>query len=272
MRTLPLSAVTAALDTLAPLRHAAAWDNVGLLVEPVTGASVAHVHLTIDLTEPVLAEAMGAGADLVVAYHPPIFGGQKRLTQDLAHQRVLLQAIRAGVALYSPHTAADAAAGGVNDWLLDGLGRFSGRRPIEPADEDGEPVAGGVGMGRIGLLDEAAELGALVDRLKAYLGLAHLRVAASARHDGGEPVERVAVCPGAGGSLFEELVGPDLFVTGEMRHHDVLSKVAAGASVILTEHSNCERGWLLTLAERLREATGLRVTVSEIDRDPLAIR
>ena len=60
--------------------------------------------------------------------------------------------------------------------------------------------------------------------------------------------------------------------TGEMRHHDVLAKVAAGASVVLTEHTNCERGWLGRLAGRMRDALGLDVRVSTRDHDPLRVR
>ncbi len=271
MPAIPLTAVLSTLETIAPLRHAAPWDNVGLLLQPTADASVRRVLLTIDLTEPVVEEALEGAIDLIVAYHPPIFGGLKRLTQAAARQRALLIAARRGVAIYSPHTAADAAQGGVNDWLLEGLGAVRDVTPIEPATANGEPTPG-VGMGRVARLDAPAPLHALLTRLKAHLGLDHLRVAAAARHEAGAPVERVAVCPGAGGSLFEGLRGPDLFVTGEMRHHDVLAKVAGGASVVLTEHTNCERGWLGRLASRMRDALELDVRVSTRDHDPLKVR
>ena len=65
----------------------------------------------------------------------------------------------------------------------------------------------------------------------------------------------------------------DLLVTGEMRHHDVLARVASGTSVILTDHSHSERGYLPVLAARLAEAlaSGVEVRVSEVDADPLRI-
>jgi putative NIF3 family GTP cyclohydrolase 1 type 2 len=70
---------------------------------------------------------------------------------------------------------------------------------------------------------------------------------------------------------LEKVSNAQLFVTGEMRHHDVLAKLRAGSSVILSEHTHTERGFLPEFAERLeRLAEGqLRVLISERDRDPL---
>jgi len=104
------------MEQIAPARLAAAWDNVGLLL----GGSdwpLARVLLTIDLTPAVLEEAIDSGANAIIAYHPPLFDPIKSLSTDHPRTRVLLQAARAGIAIYSPHTALDAAEGGINDWL-----------------------------------------------------------------------------------------------------------------------------------------------------------
>lgn len=63
-------------------------------------------------------------------------------------------------------------------------------------------------------------------------------------------------------------------MTGEMGHHEVLAANAAGASVILTEHSNSERGALAQLAAALRSrlpAEAYAIGVSAVDADPLVI-
>lgn len=274
-----LEAVLSALTEIAPLHRAAGWDNVGLLIEPFgADAPVRRVVLTIDLTEPVLADAIAAEADLIVAYHPPIFGGLKRLDRRVATQRVVIDAIRSGIAVYSPHTAADAAAGGVCDWLIDTVGELASRAAIEPAKDTDDEVGVPVGMGRRGRLADGATLETLVARIKAGLGLDHVRVAAAGRHQLGEAIHEVAVCPGAGGSLFAALpmtgaAAPELLLTGEMRHHDVLARVAAGTSVVLTDHTNCERGWLPTLGSRLRDRLGKAVDVvfAAADADPLVV-
>lgn len=266
------SDVVAVLERIAPLELAASWDNVGLLVEPLAPRPVRTILLTIDLTEPVWAEAQAADADFIVSYHPPIFSGLKRLRPTDALSRVLLGALTDRVPIYSPHTALDAAPGGMADWLLDGLGPCIVRKAIDPAlafEDVGSPA---VGAGRIGELAGREPLTELVRRLKAWLDLPYLRVAAPEEHAAGQPLCEVAVCPGAGGSLFEGVTGVELFVTGEMRHHDVLRRVAAGSSVILTDHTNTERGYLDVLAARLgNELPGVDVVVARSDRDPLRV-
>jgi dinuclear metal center YbgI/SA1388 family protein len=116
-----VSDVTAGLEKIAPLRYAADWDNVGLLVG-ATDWRVSTAMLTVDLTASVLQEAIDAKVDMIGAYHPPIFKPLGRLTDDETASMIALRCARAGVAVHSSHTAIDAAPGGVNDWLAAGLG------------------------------------------------------------------------------------------------------------------------------------------------------
>ena len=118
-----------ALESIAPTSYAADWDNVGFLLgERASEAST--VMLTIDLTQLVLDEAVSAGAQFIVSYHPPIFHAFKSMTDRVPSQRVMLNASRAGISIYSPHTALDAAPGGLNDWLADAMGPGD-RRALE---------------------------------------------------------------------------------------------------------------------------------------------
>ena len=114
------------LEEIAPTLHAEPWDNVGLLLEPSSPQLIKRVAITNDLTEEVLEEILtlwtGGGSGLVVSYHPPLFKPLKRLTQSSSKERVLVRAIEANLAVYSPHTALDNMAGGINDWLLEGVG------------------------------------------------------------------------------------------------------------------------------------------------------
>lgn len=265
--TAPLSEVLSALERLAPLSFAEPWDNVGLLVEPApaSAAQVSRALLTIDLEPQVLREAETLGAQLIIAYHPPIFQGLKRLRCSAAAERVAVRAVAAGVFVFSPHTALDAAPGGVNDWLLDAFGGAElERAPCLP-----HPADARFGAGRFARLPQPITLAEAVTRLKKQLGLSQLRVAAAAEP---QAIRSVAVCAGAGGSVFEKLSGFDLFVTGEMRHHDVRARVQSGSSVVLSEHTHTERGFLSTLAQRLTAETAGQVTfhVSACDRDPLS--
>jgi len=133
-----------ALERIAPPDHAETWDTVGLLVGRREAPLSGPVLLTIDFTGAVLAEARSLGAGAVVAYHPPIFKPLSRLTSDDPGERAILGAVEVGVAIYSPHTAIDAAPGGVTDWLCDMLGENKGdgkalgdRRALVPSQAHG---------------------------------------------------------------------------------------------------------------------------------------
>lgn len=263
-----LKQVVRALEQLAPPRLAAEWDNVGLLLEPLEPRPVRRVLLTIDVTEAVLREALQQHTDLIVAYHPPIFSGLKRLTRASALERALLAAIGAGIAVYSPHTALDAVRDGVNDWLADAFGPGD-RSAIEPAAVR-RGASDSEGQGRLLQLKRPLQLDALLRRIKKHLSVKSLRVAAPKPRP--KQITSVALCAGAGGSVIGE-VAADLLLTGEMRHHDVLRAVARGAVVVLSEHSSSERGYLPRLSRRLRALTGrsLDVRVSRADCEPLVI-
>jgi dinuclear metal center YbgI/SA1388 family protein len=127
-----------------------------------------------------------------------------------------------------------------------------------------------VGIGRIGKTPGDATAEMLANLLKRSLNLDHVLMAG----DGQKLVRKVAICAGAGGDLLNAALAQkaDLFVTGEMRHHDALKAVRAGLTVICTLHSNSERATLPKLAERLREkVSGIEFVVSREDRDPFQI-
>lgn len=129
--------VAALIDTMeciAPTWTAAEWDNVGLLVgDP--GWPAGRVLLTIDLTPPVLDEAIAGRYDAIVAYHPPIFRPTKRMLVERASSEGLAaEALARRIAIYSPHTALDAAPGGTNETIaalcgLRGVVPFQAARP-----------------------------------------------------------------------------------------------------------------------------------------------
>ncbi len=268
--------VGAALEAIAPLCLAESWDNVGWLISSKEhSAPASRIGLAIDLTERVLDEAIAARCGVVVTYHPPIFEPLKRLTPDTRAGRVAIRAIEAGIAIYSPHTALDCAPGGVNDWLADGLGSGHRRAIARPnarmlvgtdsiGDVDGAPL---VGQGRFVVLDETTSLATIAKRWKRHLRLKSLRIAATPEHEA-NGVESIAICAGAGGDVVLDS-GADLLVTGEMSHHKVLAAMARGSSVLLSEHSHTERGFLPRLATMLRDRVAIDTIVLTSDVDPL---
>jgi dinuclear metal center YbgI/SA1388 family protein len=382
--------VMSVMESLAPLEGAEEWDRVGLLVGRRARTVTGPVLLTIDLTEAVIEEAATLGASMVIAYHPPVWEPLKRVTDASARERVVLRAIETGIAVYSPHTALDAAAGGINDWLAEGIsgsatpgkiagdcralraqaedrqtqqlkiftfmpekdvdkvrsslatagagiignyrvcsfatpgtGTFFGDASTKPAvgeagrlervaevklemvcSREALPLAietlrrfhpyeepaidvvplealpkRAAGAGRRLVLDSPARVHELAARLKKFLGcdVVHAALPWADRQ-----ISHVGMCAGAGAELLPAAAGDDceLFVTGELKHHDVLDAMNRGVAVLLAGHTNTERGYLPRLAEKLaaraRERSdiggaGVRFIVSREDGDPLRV-
>jgi dinuclear metal center YbgI/SA1388 family protein len=244
------------LQQVIPLNLAGTWDNVGIIVDSLhKDQHKQKVFLTIDLTPEVLDEAIEWGATIIIAYHPPIFFG--------------LKAISHGILIYSPHSALDAVKGGMCDWLADQIGGEI--EQIVPIERNGDHLD--EGAGRIVFLKEGQTLLEICQNLSRNLNLSTLRV--SGQDDfwaGQRKIFQIAICPGAGSSLFQKLQQPHLYLTGEMSHHEILDRKRNGQAVILTEHSNCERGYLPVLENQIKtQFPQIKTKISKLDEDPIRI-
>lgn len=241
------------LEEIAPPELAESWDNTGLLIEPLKSRDIKKVLLTIDLTEAVAREAVKVKADAVVTYHPLFFGGFQCLEKTNPQARAAMRLIQKDIAVYSPHTALDAAPGGVNDWLADALG-------------DGDLYCTEEGGARIVELLSPVKLPTLGKRIRDGLRLRHIKTAKASD----KSIKTVALCAGAG---IETLRGikADCYLTGEMKHHDVLGAVETGTSVILCGHTETERGYLKILRRLILAETekAVEVLISKEDAAPL---
>ena len=129
-----LADVVRLLERRYPPSTAESWDAVGL----VTGdpaQPVRRVLFAVDPVASVVDEATAWGADLVVTHHPLLLRPVHSIAATTFKGALLHRLVRAGTALYTAHTNADAAAGGVNDALAAALG-LVGTVPLDPAPAD----------------------------------------------------------------------------------------------------------------------------------------
>ncbi len=108
-----VQSITEILEELAPLSHAEDFDNVGLLVGN-SEMTVTGILITLDTLENVIDEAIENKCNLIVSFHPIIFGGLKKITGKTYVERVVMKALANGIAIYSMHTALDNSVSGVN--------------------------------------------------------------------------------------------------------------------------------------------------------------
>jgi dinuclear metal center YbgI/SA1388 family protein len=109
------------IENFAPLAYQEDYDNCGLITgqkdQTVTGAL-----LTLDCTEDVIEEAIKNNCNLIIAHHPILFSGLKKINGSNYVERTIIKAIQNNIAIYAAHTNLDNVKLGVNKKLADKLG------------------------------------------------------------------------------------------------------------------------------------------------------
>ena len=109
------------MERLAPLSLQESYDNAGLIVGDPS-EEVKGILCTLDCTEAVVEEAIQSGCNLIIAHHPIVFKGLKKLNGKNYVERVVIKAIKNDIAIYAVHTALDNHSQGVNKIFCDALG------------------------------------------------------------------------------------------------------------------------------------------------------
>jgi len=201
-----------------------------------------------------------------VAHHPLLLRGVTTVAESTYKGRVIADLIRGGVALYAAHTNADVVPTGTSAQLANLLG-------LTDQVTLTESVTPGHGLGRVGTLPSPMSLYELAVKVGEFLP--QTAVGPVVAGDAESMVSRVSVCAGAGDSLLDNpaVLSSDVYVTSDLRHHPASeareqAALAGGPSLINISHFAAEWLWLDQAAAELAKATGLSVTVSDVNTDP----
>jgi dinuclear metal center YbgI/SA1388 family protein len=238
------------LNRIAPFDTQAEFDNAGLLVGS-PAAEVTCVLLALDVTEPVIDEAVSLGAQLIITHHPLMFSARRQLTDEDYEGRLIRRLVREDLSLIAAHTNLDQAPCGVNDTLAElcGLTEVSGE-----------------GFFRCGLLEEAMTASACAEELGRRLGT-------TVRLMGPEDalIRKIGLCSGGGSDEWTTAAdaGCDAFLSGEIKHHHALAMADRGMAAFECGHFATEEPAVEVLAVALQKALpalecNVRVYVSEV--------
>lgn len=204
--------ILSVLEAVAPPHLQESYDNAGLIVGDPEAAATG-VLFCLDSTEAIVNEAVEKGCNLIVAHHPIIFRGLKRLNGNTYVERTVMQAIRHGVAICAVHTNLDNVyRQGVNAKIAEKIG-LERTRILAP-----KPGTEDTGSGMLGELPAPLEELAFLQLVKKNLRAGCVRHTALR----GKPVRTVAICGGSGSFLLPEalMAGADAFVTADFKYHE----------------------------------------------------
>ncbi|WP_160665247.1 Nif3-like dinuclear metal center hexameric protein [Pseudarthrobacter sp. ATCC 49987] len=266
-----LGMILLAVEELWPESLAEDWDEVGL-VAGHPSAQGGRILFAVDPTLEVIEEAIEFGAELLISHHPLLLKGVTSVAATTAKGRAVHRLIESGTGLLTVHTNGDSAVGGVSDVLADALG-LQNVVPLSPA-ANGLPEEG---IGRVGDLEEPLTLGDFAARVFGILPAVAGGVRVSGDRDG--LVRRVALCGGAGDSLFGEVRASDadVYLTADLRHHPASEAREAAVDdrpyLIDVSHFASEWLWLPAAAEALGNVLSdqghdVEIRVSTTNSDP----
>ena len=225
-----------------PSSLACPWDHDGIQCLPEPERAVKTVLTTLDVTEGVVDYAIKNDVDLIISHHPLLFRPLYSLTDESESGRILSLLMRYGIALFSYHTRADKAEGGVSDLLAARLGLTD----VQSIDtEEGELL-------RIGVLSTYARLGDYAENVREALSADGVLLATD---DENRPVRRVAVSGGEGGDFAADArkAGADLFISGRIGYHRMLEATSGGMAMIEAGHYFTEREVVYFFARLVEE-------------------
>lgn len=250
--------VYAFLNEIAPFEYSFSFDNVGILVGNKS-AKVDKVLLSLDLTSEVLEEANQLGVQLVITHHPVIFDPVKSILSD----DLLYRVIKSNISVISAHTNLDIAENGVNFHLAKALG-IKETKALSEVNFGSKKLPFGV----VGSLDKkysCKEFAQLVKRNLNCDGVRYLNLC-------NKKIKKVAVGSGACGELVVEAkkMNADVFVTGEIKHHELLFAKENSICVVDVGHYKSENVVIEPLALMLhRKFSNVMFFTSTVDIDSM---
>ena len=256
-----LNSILNVLQQLAPLEFAESWDNVGLLAGN-RNREISRAMTCLTLTATTLEEAIREKVELVICHHPIPFKPLSKITDDTTTGQLLLQAIEAGIAIYSPHTAWDNAKTGINQQLATilGLELIKPLQPFSPSVSSDESL----GLGRHGRLSTPLPIDTVMQQIKVAIPTIRSRHTHGTDHC----ISKIGIVCGSGGTMLGLLArrGCDAMLTGEATYHQCLEAESLGIAILMIGHHASESFAMKDLASQLQTLLpNLQVTTSQLE-------
>lgn len=222
------------------------WDNSGLQIGNLDN-ELKNVLISLDLEEEGVDMAIENDCNLIITHHPYLFNGTKSIDFTDSFYNRLEKVIKNDISVFAMHTNLDIAADGLNDNLCQILDIQKAQ--VLELDKD-------LGLGRYGEI-EKTKAKDFARKVKEILKANEL----VCYGDMEKEISKVAVCGGAGSSLFDDAIiqGCDLMITGDVSYHMGMDYANRGLIIIDPGHFASENHVIYKLENILSEMTDNKV-------------
>ncbi|WP_073997650.1 Nif3-like dinuclear metal center hexameric protein [Anaerococcus urinomassiliensis] len=222
------------------------WDNSGLQIGNLD-KELKNVLISLDLEEEGVDMAIENDCNLIITHHPYLFNGTKSIDFTDSFYNRLEKVIKNDISVFAMHTNLDIAADGLNDNLCQILDIQKAQ--VLELDKD-------LGLGRYGEI-EKTKAKDFARKVKEILKANEL----VCYGDMEKEISKVAVCGGAGSSLFDDAIiqGCDLMITGDVSYHMGMDYANRGLVIIDPGHFASENHIIYKLENIINEKTKNKV-------------
>ncbi len=217
------------------------YDNSGIIIN--CGSEINGVVFSLDLSEKAVDKAKRLGYNLIVTHHPAVYYGIKKfdLPRD-GQARALAECMKCGISVISMHLNFDAAPEGIDYYLMKGLGG------------ENASVAASLSGGGYGRVYEVGKQ--TLGKFCAHIGKEFCTERIIVYGDMERNISKVASFCGAGcddyNMAFAKNHGADVFLSSDMKHHEISGLVSSGTAVIVMTHYASESYGLNKIFEKIK--------------------
>jgi len=216
--------------------------------------------ICLDSTEAVIDEAIENNCQLIIAHHPIVFSGLKKITGETYIERVIIKAIKHNIAIYAAHTNMDNVLNGVNKKIAEQLD-LKNCKILSPTDDTK------IGAGLIGTLKKPVDEVTFLHNLKKSMQTDCIRHTQLLN----KKISTIALCGGSGSFLLNAAIAKkaDIFITGDFKYHQFFD---AEQKIVIADigHYESEQYTIMLFYEILtKKFPNFAVLLTKINTNPI---
>lgn len=213
------------------------WDNTNTIVGNVDN-EVKNILVTLEITNESIEYAITNHCNLIISHHPLIFPSIKNIVSENFKGNKLIKAIKNDITIYASHTASDVS--GFNEYIFKKIGYES----------EGKIVEIDYGYGYGSYITKKTSLDEIVKNIKNNLDIENIIV-----YGDKTEFDRLGLVTGSGMSFLKEVLDKDIdiFITGDITHHDYMDSIEQGLALIDITHQGSEKLFCEYVKEELEK-------------------